>query len=103
MVKFSHKPVLVKEVLEALQVKTSGVYVDGTVGEGGHSYEILSSTVPSPQMLCLDLDEESLDVAKVRLRSMEDKVIIMKANYSDMGTISKSVGFMVVNGILLDL
>ena len=84
-------------------MKTSGVYVDGTVGEGGHSYEILSSTVPSPRMLCLDLDEESLDVAKVRLRSMEDKVIIMKANYSDMGTISKSEGFMVVNGILLDL
>ena len=98
-----HRPVLVKEVLENLDLNSEGVYLDATVGEGGHSLGILNATFPNGRVVGLDRDPRSLDEAIRRLEPFGDRFIGVRENYAQMGEVCGSLGIEKVDGVLMDL
>jgi 16S rRNA (cytosine1402-N4)-methyltransferase len=94
---------MVDEVLEALRVEPGGVYIDCTVGEGGHSLALLGSVSPRPRLLGIDLDEEALTVARARLMTDEREVTLTKGNFSSLGGLAEQHGFVPADGVLFDL
>lgn len=96
-----HVPVMLKEVIEAMKIKKSGVYVDGTVGLGGHAEGILRSIAGGCTLIGIDRDSEALEMAKKRLKSRD--VHLVKDNFTNMVSIVKKLGYKEVDGILLDL
>ena len=67
MLEFSHKPVMLEECMQGLALKDGGVWFDGTVGGGGHSYEILKRTAPNGRLIATDLDDEAIAAATIRI------------------------------------
>jgi len=98
-----HQPVMVKEVLEILEPKRGGIFVDCTTGEGGHSLALLQSLPPSSTLVCIDRDEEMLEIAKERLKAFPHKIHFYKANFSQLQPILSELGINEVDGILFDL
>jgi 16S rRNA (cytosine1402-N4)-methyltransferase len=99
----SHIPVLYHEVLEHLQPRPNGRYLDGTVGAGGHTAGILEASSPNGQVLAFDRDPEAIAFARQRLAGYGERVTFVNANYADMGSIAPAAGFAECDGILLDL
>jgi len=99
----SHIPVLLNEALEFLKPESGGIYVDGTLGLGGHTGEILKRSHPGGRVIGIDRDTEALKVAKKRLQGFEDRVQIIHGNFADVGKIAEELGIKEVDGILLDL
>src|SRR5258708_7399161 len=97
-----HMPVLLQTVLDGLALKSDGLYIDGTVGAGGHASAILDAAADS-RLLGLDLDPRSLDIARNTLARFGDRVILIHGNYSTMESVAPANGFRAVGGILLDL
>ena len=91
---------MVEEVLNALDVRSGGRYIDCTVGEGGHSAEIRASADPAPRLLGLDVDEEALSTAKRRLGG---GVTLVRGSYRELKRLAETNGFMPADGVLLDL
>ena len=98
-----HQPVMVQEVLDYLAVAPGGSYIDGTVGEGGHAEAILQQAGNNGRLIGLDLDDNALDSAKVRLDSWRNGVDLLKHSYSHMDEAASSLGVDQVDGILLDV
>ena len=98
-----HLPVLVPETVEWLSVRSGGTYVDGTVGEGGHSGAILEASGPEGRLLGIDRDPRSVETARRRLSRYGDRALIVHGNYSDMNDLAHCAGIEHVDGILLDL
>ena len=98
-----HVPVLTQQVLEGLQVKAGGSYIDCTVGEGGHSRAILEASSPGGQLLGIDLDPQALETAEERLRSFRDLTVLTNDNFSNLRRIARDQGFYSVDGILFDV
>lgn len=98
-----HRPVMLKEVLEWLQPRSGGRYLDGTVGEGGHSEAILEASVPDGQVLGLDRDPSALAVAAERLRRFGERLILKHADYRQVAQVMHEVSMPGVHGALLDL
>lgn len=98
-----HTPVLVKEVIEGLQVKPGGRYIDATVGLGGHSRAILSASAPSGRLLCIDADPEALARARENLADFASRVRLVRADFSTLQATAAANGFDAVDGILFDL
>jgi len=101
-VTFKHKPVLLEEVLEGLNIKPDGIYVDGTLGGAGHSYEICSR-LKGGRLIGIDQDEDAIRAASERLKEFSDIVSIVKSNYENIDPVMKDLGIKGVDGILLDL
>lgn len=101
-VTFKHNPVLLEEVLEGLNIKPDGIYVDGTLGGAGHSYEICSR-LKGGRLIGIDQDEDAIKAASERLKEFGDIVSIVKCNYENMDPVLKELGIKEVDGILLDL
>ncbi len=99
---FNHKSVLLDETIEGLNIKDDGIYVDGTLGGGGHSFEI-AKRLKSGRLVGIDQDPDAIKAAEVRLESYKDRVDIVKSNYENIGEILKSKNIDGVDGILLDL
>ena len=100
---FKHKPVLLKETIEGLNIKNNGIYVDGTLGGAGHSKEILKNLDSSKGILIgIDRDEEALNAAKQNL-SKYSNVIYIHNNHDNIQEILKELNIEKVDGILLDL
>ncbi len=99
----SHQPVMVDEVLSWLITTHEGIYVDGTVGTGGHSFEICKRIAPNGELICLDIDRSSIKLAKARLSIFGEKIKIIKESYVDLDKVLKRIGIDKVNGIFLDL
>lgn len=99
---FEHKSVLLNEVIENMNIKPDGIYVDGTLGGGGHSYEIASRLV-NGRLIGLDQDEAAIEAAGLRLAEFGDKITIVRSNYSVIKTVLHNLQIDKVNGILLDL
>ena len=97
-----HVPVMVKESLTALNVRSHGCYVDGTLGGGGHSEAILEAA-EGTRLLGIDLDGDALDMARVRLSGYGDRVSLVQANFGDVREIVHDHLGGLVDGILLDL
>ncbi len=98
-----HKPVLVEEVIASLQCRAGAVYVDGTLGGGGHAFEILRNSAPDGRLIGIDADEDALREAQKRLAPFGDRAILVKGNFADMETILSGMNIEKVEGILLDL
>ena len=83
MSEFSHIPVLLNEVIEGLEIKPDGIYADGTVGGGGHSYEIAARLSDKGRLIGIDRDEDAVKAASERLACYADKVRVVRGNYLD--------------------
>jgi len=99
----AHQPVMVDEVIKYLITTPDGIYVDGTVGTGGHSVEIGKRITPKGGLICLDVDRSSIRLARKRLSAFGEKIKIIKESYLDLDEALKRIGADEVNGILLDL
>ena len=97
-----HTPVMAREAVAALRVKPAGKYIDCTCGEGGHSLAILNAAAPPPSVLCLDMDGQALQTARMRLRTF-GSVAFAQANYADVAALAPQSGFGNADGALLDL
>ncbi len=97
----THIPVLVHAVLSWLRVRPGGVYVDGTVGGGGHGEAILEASSPDGRLLGLDRDPEALEVARARLARFGDRAVLRHGSFADLTSLAAD--FAPVDGVLLDL
>lgn len=97
-----HKSVLLKECIEALNIKPDGIYVDGTLGRGGHSLEILKK-LTTGHLYCFDIDQQAIDESKERLKVYEKNFSVIKANFANMAEELAKLNVYKVDGILLDI
>ena len=100
---FKHISVLLQETVDSLAVRPDGIYVDGTTGGGGHSYEICRRLGPQGRLICIDQDAEALAAAKERLQPFAGQVTRIKSNSAQMREVLKEQGIDKVDGIVLDL
>ena len=98
----THKPVLLAECLEGLNIRPDGVYVDGTLGRAGHSLEIVKR-LETGRLICLDRDQAALDAAAVRLRDYKDRVTLVHANFENLTEVLSGLGVSRAAGMLFDL
>ena len=89
---FKHVSVLLDECIEGLNIKPDGIYVDGTLGGGGHSSEICRKLGPNGTLIGIDRDDDALAAAKERLKDFECKKIFVKSNYSDVDSVISELG-----------
>ena len=99
----THIPVMPKEVLSHLNVQKDGVYVDGTIGLGGHSQLILSQLSAKGHLVGIDKDAEALEICKKRLSPYRSSLSLFNRSYDKINSILDSLEIQKVNGILLDL
>lgn len=101
-IKFEHTPVLLNECLDGLNIDPTGIYVDGTLGGGGHSREILKR-LTTGKLIAFDKDEDALNSTGKKLSDFGDKVIYVKSDFKEMYQRVKEMSIDGVDGILLDL
>ena len=99
---YTHKPVLLDECIEALNIRPDGVYVDGTLGRAGHSREI-AKRLTTGRLICLDRDMAAIDAARKRLAEWMDRVTLIHTNFSELETVLADAGITGVDGMLFDL
>ncbi|KAB1440721.1 16S rRNA (cytosine(1402)-N(4))-methyltransferase RsmH [Candidatus Galacturonibacter soehngenii] len=100
---FKHKSVLLDETIEGLGIKPNGIYVDGTLGGGGHAYEVCSKLGENGRFIGIDQDDAAIKAAGERLKEFKDKVTIVRDNYSNMKQVLHNLSIDKVDGIVLDL
>ena len=100
---FHHKSVLLEETIEQLHIKPDGIYVDGTLGGAGHSYEIASRLENGGRLIGIDQDADAIAAAGKRLEPFQEKVTIIRNNYANMAEELHRMNIDKVDGILLDL
>ena len=98
---FSHIPVLLRETIEALNIRPDGIYVDGTAGGGGHSQEILNR-LEKGTLIAIDQDPDAVETVTKRFEGNKN-VKVARANFSQMDEVVRSLGFDRVDGVLLDI
>ena len=100
---FKHKSVLLEETIENLNIKPDGIYVDGTLGGGGHSYEIAKRLTAGGRLIGIDQDADAIKAATDRLKEFADRVTIVRNNYCNIADVLDELGIVKVDGIILDL
>lgn len=100
---FKHTSVLLEETIDNLQIKPEGIYVDGTLGGGGHSCRIASGLTGAGRLIGIDQDEAAIDAAGARLAPYEEKVTLIRDNYRNARQALMRIGIDKVDGIVLDL
>lgn len=100
---FKHYSVLLEETIDNLNIRPDGVYVDGTLGGGGHSYQICKRLTDGGKLIGIDQDKDAIAAAGERLKEFEDRVTIVRSNYSNMKNVLQDLGIEKVDGIVLDL
>lgn len=100
---FKHKSVLLEETIQYLNVKSDGIYVDGTLGGAGHSYEIAGRLSSNGRLIGIDQDADAIAAATKRLEPYQDRVTVIRSNYCNMHKVLAGIGVHKVDGILLDL
>ena len=97
-----HRPVLLNECIEALNVRPDGIYVDGTLGRAGHSIEI-AQRLATGRLVCIDRDMAAIDAAKERLAPWMDHVTLVHRNFSELSDVLREAGVAGADGMLFDL
>ena len=100
---FNHYSVLLNETIENLNIKPDGIYVDGTLGGGGHAYQVASRLSEKGRLIGIDQDADAIAAAGERLKEFGDKITIIRSNYSNMKEELHRIGVEKVDGIVLDL
>lgn len=100
---YKHIPVLLKEILEFLNFRPGRIYVDATVGEGGHAQAILERIYPGGKLIGIDLDKDALAVARKRLEKFGNSVVLVEGNFKDLDSILARLEIRRVEGMLFDL
>lgn len=100
---FKHVSVLLDETITGLNIKPDGIYVDGTLGGGGHAYEILKKLSSKGRLIGIDQDGEALQAAGERLKEFEDKVTLVRDNYCEIERVLQDLNIEKVDGIVLDI
>ena len=99
---YTHKPVLLDECIQALNIRPDGVYVDGTLGRAGHSREI-AKRLTSGRLICIDRDMAAIEAAQTRLADWMDRVTLIHSNFSELEGVLAAAGVTGVDGMLFDL
>ena len=100
--RYGHRPVLLDECLEALNIRPDGIYIDGTLGRAGHSLEI-ARRLTTGRLISIDRDETAIEAAKERLKDYMDHVTLVHSNFDRVGEILEELGIHGVDGMLFDL
>lgn len=100
---FEHKSVLLRETVDSLNIKPDGIYVDGTLGGGGHALEVCRRLGENGRFIGIDQDSDAIAAAAKRLEEHSDKVSIVRSNYENIAQVLKELGIDKVDGIYLDL
>ena len=100
---FNHYSVLLNETIENLNIKPDGIYVDGTLGGGGHAYQVASRLSEKGRLIGIDQDADAIAAAGERLKEFGDKITIIRSNYANMKEERHRIGVEKVDGIVLDL
>lgn len=103
MISAAHDPVLYNEILQALEPKDHGFYVDGTLGAGGHALGILEACAPEGKLVGLDVDPQALALARETLAPHEQRSLLLQRSYTTLEATLKEIDWSLVNGIVLDL
>lgn len=99
---FKHETVMMLECIQGLNIRSGGIYVDGTLGGGGHSFQI-AQQLAGGRLISIDKDEDALLAGSERLRIFGDRVQVEKGDFSDIDEILDRVGVSRIDGCLLDL
>ena len=99
---YLHRPVMLEECIEALDINPEGIYIDGTAGGGGHSYEI-ARRLTSGKLIAIDQDADAVKAAGERLSVFGDRVTVVKNNFANLADVCRMLGIERVNGVLCDL
>ena len=102
MAEFSHRPVLLEECIEGLNIRGDGIYVDGTAGGGGHSFEI-ASRLTTGKLIAIDQDEAAIAAAGARLAPFGDRAVVVRSNFSALSHVLDELKIEKIDGLLLDL
>lgn len=100
---FKHKSVLLEETIDSLKIKENGTYLDGTLGGGGHAYEVCKRLGDRGRFIGIDQDADAIRAAGKRLEEFGDKVTIIRNNYCNARAALEEIGVTKVDGIVLDL
>lgn len=100
---YKHISVMLEECMQALDLKENGVYFDGTLGGGGHSYEILKITSPCGKLIATDLDMVAIENGKERLKEFDGRFKLLNRNFKDFNSVLDEAGEYLIDGALLDL
>ena len=100
---FEHRSVLLNETVDSLNIKPDGIYVDGTLGGGGHAYEVAKRLGPSGRIIGIDQDADAIAAATERLKDYKDKVTIVRSNYRNIREVLEGLRIQKADGIYLDL
>lgn len=100
---FEHKSVLLEETVDSLAIKPDGIYVDGTLGGGGHAFCVCSRLSEKGRLIGIDQDADAIQAASERLAPFEDRVTIVRSNYENIASVLSELGIEKVDGIYLDL
>lgn len=100
---FQHTSVLLEETVDGLAVKPDGIYVDATLGGGGHAFEVCSRLNGKGRFIGIDQDAAAIEAAGERLKDFGEKVTIIRSNYRELKSVLRSIGVEKVDGIVLDL
>ncbi len=100
---FKHYSVLLNETIENLNIKPDGIYVDGTLGGGGHAYQVAKRLSEGGRLIGIDQDKDAIAAASERLKEFGDKITIIRSNYANMKEELHRIGVEKVDGIVLDL
>ncbi|MBQ7320520.1 MAG: 16S rRNA (cytosine(1402)-N(4))-methyltransferase RsmH [Clostridia bacterium] len=99
---FSHRPVMLDECIESLAIKADGIYVDGTAGGGGHSFEI-ASRLTTGKLIAIDQDEAAIMAAGARLAPLGERAVVVRNNFRNVAQVCEQLGVDGIDGLLLDL
>ena len=100
---FEHKSVLLYETVDSLNIRPDGIYVDGTLGGGGHAYEVCKRLGEHGRLIGIDQDAAAIAAASARLSEFQDKVTVVRSNYENIASVLHDLGIEKVDGIYLDL
>ena len=99
---FSHRSVLLDECIEGLAIKPNGIYIDGTAGGGGHSFEI-ARRLDSGKLIAIDQDEAAINAAGAKLAPLGDRAVVVRSNFCEISAVCEKLGVDEIDGLLLDL